>query len=309
MIVPAGRAAALAGALAADRLLGEPRGGWHPVALFGRAMTRLEERLWADRRAAGVLYTAVGVAAPAGLGVALSAGRPWRRRLILVASTYTAVAGRALAEAAMDVHRALEDGDLGLARTRLRSLVGRDTRGLDEAEIVRAVVESVAENTVDAVTAPLLWALVAGAPGVLGYRAVNTLDAMVGHRSPRYARFGWASARADDLVNWVPARLTAALVAAARPARAAAIGRAVHRQAPAHPSPNAGVVEAAFAAALGVRLGGVNDYGGRMECRPTLGWGRPAARSDIAEACRLSRTVAVALVAAAGLAPKAWPWR
>src|SRR5262249_41107178 len=156
-----------------------------------------------------------------------------------------------------------------------------------EKEVARAAVESVAENTVDAVVAPALWAALAGAPGVLAYRAVNTLDAMVGHRSTRYARFGWASARLDDAANWVPARVTAALVAAARPARAAAIASAVRHQAPAHPSPNAGVAEAAFAAALGVRLGGRNAYGDRVELRPALGDGPPPAPADVARAVRL----------------------
>ena len=159
-------------------------------------------------------------------------------------------------------------------------------------------MESVAENTVDAVVAPALWALAAGAAGALGYRAVNTMDAMVGHRSHRYLAYGWASARADDLAGWVPARVTAALVAAVRPAGAGAVWRAVRRDAPAHPSPNAGVAEAAFAAALGLRLGGFNRYGERVELRPPLGSGRPPEPADIARAVRLSGDVALALAGA-----------
>jgi adenosylcobinamide-phosphate synthase len=185
--------------------------------------------------------------------------------------------------------------------------VGRDPAGMDENEMARAVVESVAENTVDAVVAPAFWAAIGGAPGALGYRAVNTMDAMVGHRTTRYLSYGWASARLDDAAGYLPARLTAALVAGVRPGRAAAVWRAVNSQAPGHPSPNAGVAEAAFAAALGLRLGGCNRYGERVEHRPWLGQGRPAARSDIRPAVQLSDDVnwlLTAILAAAGLAAR-----
>jgi adenosylcobinamide-phosphate synthase len=161
----------------------------------------------------------------------------------------------------------------------------------------------VAENTVDALVAPALWAVACGAPGALGYRAVNTMDAMVGHRSARYQAYGRASARLDDAANYLPARLTAVLVAGARPGRAGVVWRAVRDQAPAHPSPNAGVAEAAFAAALGVRLGGCNRYGDRAERRPTLGYGRPVAAPDILPAIRLADDVnwlLTALLTAAG---------
>ena len=167
----------------------------------------------------------------------------------------------------------------------------------DEPEIARAVVESVAENTVDAVVAPALWAAAAGAPGVFAYRAVNTLDAMVGHRSSRYEHFGWASARLDDIAGLVPARVTAGLVIAVRPGAASRVARAVREDAPAHPSPNAGIAEAAFAAALGLRLGGANRYGDRIELRATLGDGRTPRPGDIRAAVRLSRDVTGALVA------------
>ncbi len=304
------RVGPLAGAVLADLALGDPPDAWHPVAWFGRSMTAAERAWWSDRRLNGALHAAVGAGGAALVGRALGAGGPRRRALALAASAYVAVAGRGLVTAATGVAAALEAGDLDRARNRLRSLVGRTTDDLDEAGIVRATVESVAENTVDAVTAPLLWALAGGAPGILAYRAVNTLDAMVGHRSPRYARFGWASARADDVANWVPARVTAALVAALRPAQAAAVWDAVRHQAPEHPSPNAGVAEAAFAAALGVRLGGTNDYGGRIEHRPLLGRGRPPVRADIVRACRLSRQVGIALLAvpAAGSALRGRAW-
>jgi adenosylcobinamide-phosphate synthase len=274
-----------------DRVLPEPPGPVHPVAVFGLVMTGLEQRVYRDDRRAGVAHALVGVA----LGV--GAGRAVRSTLL---ATTTAVAGRGLADAAEQVGRALDDADLDRARRLLPALVGRDPHDLDGAEIARAVVESVAENTVDAVVGPAFWAGLVGAPGALGYRAVNTLDSMVGHRSARYANFGWASARLDDALAWVPARLTAVLVAAVRPRAAGAVWRAVRTQAPGHPSPNAGVAEAAFAAALGVRLGGTNRYDGYSEARVALGTGRVVTVGDIERAVRLSRDVSAAL--AAGLA-------
>ncbi len=270
-----------------DQLLGEPGEHWHPLVVFGRLMAVVERVGYRDRRAAGVAYlvsgAAVGVTAGSLLGSTAGA-------------TMLACGGRALVDAAGVVDRALAAGDLGRARTALGSLVGRDTDDLDEQDIARAVVESVAENTVDAVIAPMFWACRYGPGGALGYRAVNTLDAIVGYRTKRYARFGWASARCDDLLNFVPARLTALLVMLARPCRAREVLRTVWRDAPAHPSPNAGVAEAAFAAALGVRLGGDNSYAGRVEHRGVLGSGRSAERVDFARAERLSRDVGVLFV-------------
>jgi adenosylcobinamide-phosphate synthase len=282
----AARPLGAAAGLALDRLLPEPPGAVHPVVLFGLVMTALEGRLHRDHRGAGLVH------ASAGLAVGLAAGAAVRSTTV---ATTSAVAGRALGQAARDVGRALDDGDLARARALLPALVGRDPSGLDEGELARAAVESVAENTVDAVVAPALWAAVAGAPGALGYRAVNTLDSMVGHRSPRYANYGWASARLDDAVAWVPARLTVALVALVRPRATRPVLRAVRTQAPAHPSPNAGVAEAAFAAALGVRLGGRNRYGDRSEERAALGTGRATRAHDIEAAVRLSRDVSAAL--------------
>jgi len=272
-------------------------------------MLWLERRSYADSRLRGTAYatTGVGGAAVAGWILAALIRRPYRA-LVVILATYVAVAGRALASAAYSVAAPLEGGDLDTARTRLPSLVGRDPASLDEAGVARAVVESVAENTVDAVVAPALWAALGGAPAVLAYRALNTLDAMVGHPTPRYARFGWASARADDVAAWVPARLTAVLVASVRPQAAPAVWRAVRHQAGAHPSPNAGVAEAAFAAALGVRLGGVTVYAGRVEDRPILGAGEPPTVADIRRAVRLGRHVTAA-VTVAGLAWSGRWWR
>jgi len=282
------RAAGAAAGVIADRFLGEPPAIVHPVVAFGRVMRTVERRLYRDARPAGMVHAAIGTS------LGLIAGGLVGSAAV---ATWVAVAGRALGEAATAVGSALDDHDLPLARTLLPALVGRDPYGLDEKELARAVVESVAENTVDAIVAPALWAALLGAPGALGYRAVNTLDAVVGHRSDRYANYGWASARQDDLAGWIPARATAGLVAAVRPGAAREVWVAVRTQASAHPSPNAGVAEAAFAAALGLCLGGENRYRDRVEIRPQLGTGRPAERGDIARAVALSRDVSLALCA------------
>jgi adenosylcobinamide-phosphate synthase len=278
--------------LVADAVLGEPPVDPHPVAAFGSLMRLGERHLYAPTRLAGVAHVAMGVGVGVAAGAILPAGL----------AAYLAVAGRALGLAALEVGDALDDGDLGRARSLLPALVGRDPSELDAKEVARAAVESVAENTVDAVVAPALWAAVAGASGALGYRAVNTLDAMVGHHNDRYERYGWASARIDDAANWVPARVTAGLVAVLRPAQAGAVWSVVRRQAGAHPSPNAGVAEGAFAAALGLRLGGESRYGDRVELRPPLGDGRSPEAADIAAAVRLSRHVGLALAATLALA-------
>jgi adenosylcobinamide-phosphate synthase len=303
-----------------DQVAGDPRRG-HPVALFGTAAGRLEERMWRDDRAAGAAYAALLVGGPTVLGLlSRRLPAPW---LITATAlgTWTVLGSRSLSAEGEAVAAHLRRGDLPAAREQLTHLVGRRTDSLDEAEIARATVESVAENTSDAVVAPLLWGAVAGLPGLLAYRAVNTLDAMVGHHSPRHENFGWASARADDLANYLPARLTAVLTAVVAPVAggsgrgAVAVARADGRR---HPSPNAGVAEAAFAGALGVRLGGRNDYGSRIEDRPVLGGGgRPPRTADIARATRLTRAITVAAaVACAAIAAarggarrsRVWVW-
>src|SRR4051794_32576845 len=302
----AGSAGGLALGALADLVLGDPRRG-HPVAGFGRAASALERRVWRDSRRSGATYAVALVGGAAGLGWGLdrgTRGRPLARTAVTALATWTVLGGTSLGRAAGRMHRALDAADLDPARAALPALAGRDPNGLDGGELARATVESVAENTSDAAVAPLFWGAVAGLPGLLGYRAVNTLDAMVGHRSPRYERFGWASARLDDAANWVPARLTAALTVACAPlagASAAGAWRTWQRDGAAHPSPNAGRCEAAMAGALGVRLGGRNVYGSRVEDRPHLGNGRLPEAGDIPRAVRLSRLVWVtAAVLAAG---------
>jgi len=299
-------AAGLALGAVADLLLGDPRRG-HPVAGFGQAAAALERRMWRDSRAAGIAYTAACVGTAIALGTAatrLSTGRPAARTVLTAGATWVVLGGTSLGRAASTMDQHLGRGDLAAARAHLSTLAGRDPSGLGEAELVRATVESVAENTSDAAVAPLFWGAVAGLPGLLAYRAVNTLDAMVGYRSPRHARFGWASARLDDVVNWVPARLTAALTVLTAPlvgGSPAGAWRAWQRDGAAHPSPNAGRCEAALAGALGLRLGGRNVYGARVEERPTLGTGQPPVRGDIRRAVRLSGAVWTAAAALASL--------
>ncbi|MER6675624.1 cobalamin biosynthesis protein [Streptomyces sp. NPDC000983] len=279
--------------LLGDLLLGDPRRG-HPVAVFGRAAAAVERRLWRDDRGRGALHTAVCVGGAVAVGtLAASAARrsPAASVALTAVATWSVVGGTSLAREARGVGRALEAGDVEAARARLPHLCGRDPQALDADGIARAVVESVAENTSDAVVGALVWGAVGGVPGLLGFRAVNTLDAMVGHKSPRHRRYGWASARLDDVAGWPGARLTAVLatVAGGNPRGAA---RAWRADAGKHPSPNAGPVEASFAGALGVRLGGTLSYGGRIEHRPVLnGEGRAVDVRDIERAVRLSRGV------------------
>jgi adenosylcobinamide-phosphate synthase len=286
------RAAGAALGLLADRLLGEPPAELHPVARFGAVMQRVERARYADSRSAGVTYAA------AGLAIGITGGALLRtpaRAVTLTAS------GRELRAAAAEVQDALFDADLDRARNLVPALVGRDPSKLDSSGLAAAVIESLGENTVDAVVAPALWAVAGGAVGTAAYRAVNTMDAMVGNRSSRYEQFGWASARLDDVANLIPARVTALLVAAVRPRAAAEIWRAVREQAPAHPSPNSGAAEAAFAAALGIELGGKLRYGDRVEDRPLLGFGPRPQADDIQRAITLASQVELALVAALGL--------
>jgi adenosylcobinamide-phosphate synthase len=297
-----GRALGMLLGTALDAVLGDPARG-HPVALFGRAATRVEGRLWADSRPRGVLFVllTVGPVVVAGAGL-----RRWPHQdgaALTAAATWTVLGGTSLCAEAAEIGRLLEAGDLTAARRRLPALCGRNPDGLDATGIARAVVESVAENTCDAVVAPLAWGAACGLPGLLGHRAVNTLDAMVGHHSPRYERFGWAAARLDDAAAFGPARLTALLAIAAAPAVGGSARRGLRvlrRDGGKHPSPNAGRPEAAFAGVLGVQLGGTNVYGGRTEVRGPLGDGPPPGPRDIRRAVALSRliTAATAVLAA-----------
>ena len=307
----AARALGAAAGLVLDRFLGEPPipDHLHPVALLGRGVTALESRIYDDGHAAGVALAAAGVGAAGLAGAGLRSP---------AAAGYLATSGRGLHDTALAVGTALDADDVAGARALLPSLVGRDPQHLDAPAIARAVVESVAENTTDAIVAPALWTAAAGSVGAFVHRAGDTLDSMVGYRDDHYRRFGTAAARLDDVLAWVPARATAGLVALARPRHAAEVVRTVRADARHHPSPNAGVAEAAFAAALGVRLGGgENRYGDVVDARPSLGDGRAPGPADVQAAVALSRDItyllAGLLAACGGIAIAAdrrrSPWR
>jgi adenosylcobinamide-phosphate synthase len=298
-------AVALLAGLALDELLGDPS-RLHPVAGFGRTAERLERVLYRPTRAAGAVHTGVAVAVPT-LAAALvqrRAGRPGALTAVALAAT---LGGRTLRRTAARMADLLDAGDLDAARALAPALVSRRAEALDGPGLARAALESLAENTADAVAGPLLWAAVAGAPGAVAYRAANTLDAMVGYRTGAYARFGWAAARLDDAANWPVARLTAAATVVAAPlagGRADGALRAWRRDGHRHPSPNAGRVEAAFAGALGVRLGGATPYAEGVEARPHLGDGPAPTTADVRCAARLS--ACTSWVLAAVLAVAGW---
>ena len=301
------RAAGLLLGTAADALFGDPA-RWHPVAGFGRFAGRLETYCYADSRVAGSAYAglATGAALAAGAAVTrLTRAHPVLETVTVAAATWAVLGGASLAGEAAALAGALEAGELAAARARIPNLCGRDPEALDAAGMARAAAESVAENTSDAVVGPLVWGALAGVPGLVGYRAVNTLDAMVGYRSPRYRRFGWAAARTDDLVNLLPARLTALLtVIVAGPLGGSPVGavRAWRRDAGGHPSPNAGPVEASAAGALGIRLGGLTQYPHGVELRPVLGSGPAPTPADLRRMVRLSRVLSWSAAGVAALA-------
>ncbi len=285
----------------ADRALGDPR-RLHPVAGMGTVAAALERRIYADSRAAGVVHAAVLVGGAVAAGALVDRGGPRLTIVTTAAATWATLGGTTLTRVVADLGTLVDADDLDGARDLIPSLCGRDPRSLDADGMVRAAVESLAENTSDAAVGPLVWAAVAGAPGALGYRMANTLDAMVGYRSERHQRFGWASARLDDLVNIVPARVTGLAVVALGPDRRGAVA-AWRRDAGRHPSPNAGVVEAAFAGALGTGLGGLTVYPHGVEDRPRLGDGPPPTVQDLHRSVVLSRRVqTLVAVVACGVA-------
>jgi adenosylcobinamide-phosphate synthase len=307
MVATRARIAGVLTAYLADLALGDPKRG-HPVALFGQVAAALERVTYRDTKVAGTLHAGLMMAAAALLGTAVESATARRGRLWSVAATGTAtwicLGGTSLARTGLEMSRLLERDDVEAARRLLPSLCGRDPATLDGAGLTRAALESVAENTSDAQVAPLLWAMAGGVPAVLAYRGINTLDSMIGHRSPRYIRFGWAAARLDDLANYVAARATAVLVVVCAPLVGGSPSGAVRAwrgDAGRHPSPNAGVVEAAFAGALGVRLGGPTQYHHELQIRPTLGDGEQSTVADLRRAVALSRAVQAAAALLPGL--------
>ncbi|NUT07328.1 MAG: cobalamin biosynthesis protein [Hamadaea sp.] len=297
-------AAGMAAGYVLDALLGDPR-RFHPVAGYGKAAGTLERLLYAPSRADGAIFTAAAVGVPVVAAIVANGAtrkRPLARFALVTATTWAVLGGRSLRREAAAMAESLEGGDIEAARERITHLCGRDPAALDESDLARATVESVAENTSDAVVAPLVWGAVAGLPGLVGYRAVNTLDAMVGHRSQRYADFGTAAAKLDDAANLIPSRLTALLTSVAAPVVGGGTRRTWQvwqRDGGRHPSPNSGQCEAAFAGALDVTLGGENVYFGRTEVRPSLGDGGKPVAADARRAAKLSGVVGLAALGVA----------
>ncbi|HZM77297.1 MAG TPA: cobalamin biosynthesis protein [Candidatus Limnocylindrales bacterium] len=297
--------AGLVAGYALDVAFGDPR-RFHPVAGYGRLAGGLEKAVYAPDRLRGTAFAAAAVGAPI-LAARLAPRRPAARFVLTALATWSVLGGRSLAREGSRLADELSAGDLAAARRRLPNLCGRDPSALDSDGIARAGVESLAENTSDAVVGPLVWGALLGLPGLVGYRAINTLDAMVGHKSPRYEHFGTAAARLDDLANLVPSRLTAALAAALAPLVGGSARRAWStwlRDGARHPSPNSGQCEAAFAGALGVRLGGTNVYSGRAETRPDLGSGPGPGAAELRRAACLSTLVGLGALALAAAASK-----
>lgn len=294
-------------ALLADAALGEPPARLHPTVWMGHAAAAFDRlghraRSRNGRRLAGLAAALAVPAASCALTAALLRPIPRPLRFPAEAAVVSlALSMRALAAGALAVEAALERGDLASARARAGEIVGRDTGHLSEGELARAAVESVAENASDGVVAPMLFAALWGAPGAMAYRAVNTLDSMLGYRRGVYEDLGIAPARLDDLANLVPARLTALAVAATsgHPLRTL---RAVRRYGALHPSPNAGRAEAAFAGALHISLGGDSYYGGELRAGERIGAGPAAATGDIRRSVALMRRACAVLALALGLA-------
>ena len=266
-----------------DRWLGEPRRA-HPLALFGRWAEMVEDRTYHSHRIWGVVALIVTVlpfvVLAAWLGTLEVIGA-----LVSIALLYLALGATSLAQHGSGVAEALRQGELPEARKRVQWMVSRETDQLDQEGVARAAVESVLENGNDAAFGAIFWYLALGAPGIILYRLVNTLDAMWGYRNERYQAFGWAAARLDDLLNWVPARLTAITYSLLGHWRRAL--RCLMTQGPQSESPNAGRVMAAGAGALGLQLGGPATYGGKLIERPQFGEGHEPQVRDIERAIRL----------------------
>lgn len=295
-------------AFALDLLIGDPRWLPHPVRGIGRWAMWLESPLRrniTNAKTAGIVAAVLAVGTTALVtGLVLFLAYAWNQTagtVVSIVLLYTGIAARDMMDHSSDVQRALDSGDPEEAARRVGMICGRDTDRLDEPGMVRAAVESVAENIVDGVTAPLFFAALGGPIGIMVYKAINTLDSTFGYKNERYIEFGWASARLDDIANFVPARVTAAFVPIAafllglRPASALTVYLKDRYK---HPSPNSGHTEAAFAGALGMVLGGLSYYGGLPSQKPTLGDPIvPATPSRIRQANQLMLVTALLVLA------------
>lgn len=276
----------------ADRVLGDPK-KHHPVAWFGTWAAAAEKRTYDDSTAAGAAHVAVVVAPVAAAAVLLERAtrdHPGWHVAATALTTWAVLGASSLAREGRLMADSLDAQDLDGARARVNNLCSRDPEQLDEQGVCRAATESMAENTADAAVASLLWGAVAGIPGMVAHRCLNTLDAMIGYRNDRYLRFGTVAAKLDDAADLVPARVTGAtacLLAGTVDGSRADAWRVMRRDAHRHPSPNGGWCESAFAGALGVQLGGRNVYFGREETRDLLGDGQPPRAAELRRASQL----------------------
>lgn len=297
----------LASAFLLDLILGDPRWLPHPVVGMGKAIRGLERWIrerWSSPsglKRAGILLPVV-IAGGAflltwGILKLMQAIHPWLALGAEIALIATTIATKGLQDAGMEVHRYLRSGDLLGARTSVGMIVGRDTNQLQEQGVVRATIETVAENIVDAIVSPLFYAMLGGAPLAMAYRAVNTLDSMVGYKNDKYVHIGWASARSDDIANWIPARITGLLIVMS--AWMLRLDwkmsyRSMKKDAALHPSPNSGYPESAVAGALGIRLGGENSYHGVTSFRAYMGPDlRPMTAEDIKKTVTIMKLTAL----------------
>lgn len=292
-----------------DLIIGDPKNWPHPVKMMGKLIYFLDRKLNHNKRLQGVWMLGLVLLSVATVSLLLVRGayaiHPWMGvgiESLFIATTFSQ---KSLKEAAMDVYRPLSENNMPEARAKLAQIVGRDTKHLDESEIIRATIETVIENTTDGITAPLFWAVLGGAPGALLYRAINTCDSMVGYKNETYEQFGWASARLDDVVNWIPARITGVLMLKTLKLKEGAPRISINQlreEAQNHRSPNSGWTEAAIALLLGIQLGGTNYYKGIRSESPKIGTPiRALQKDDIQTAIRsMQRTCFLFLVMSVG---------
>lgn len=313
-------AVAMLSAMLIDTLIGWPKALFlrigHPVTWLGWVISGLEARLnhpnatTAHRKTMGVVAALITIGLAALPAWALQASLPqgWAATIVIGILAWPLVAVRSMYQHVVAVASPLARRDLAAARLAVSMIVGRDPAQLDEAGVARAATESLAENTGDGIVAPLFWGLIAGLPGIAAYKAINTLDSMIGHRTPRHEAFGWASAKIDDVANWVPARLTGLIFALASTRPLAAM-RCMAQDAHHHRSPNAGWPEAAMAGALGVRLSGPRQYGDRVAQEPWVNANAPdPTAQDLRRALALYRRAMLGLAAVLALIGVAFGW-
>jgi adenosylcobinamide-phosphate synthase len=305
------RPSVLLAALIAEALFGYPARLTHPVALVGQLIAHLDQHWNAGsyRRFMGVLVALILIALGSGAGFAIeSIASGWSGAIAVIVIATTGLAQRSLHDHVVAVSRPLLAGDLRAARTAVSMIVGRDTAALDAPGVAAAATETLAESFCDGVVAPAFWFLIFGLPGLFAFKCISTADSMIGHMDDRYRDFGWASARADDVLNWVPARIAAVLICIASGREWFKGWRVMRRDAGKHLSPNSGWPESAMAGALGVQLGGGAAYDGEWITRAKLGNGERPVAADLLRALTIYRRACLVLWVIIGIIAGALIW-